>query len=139
MAAPLRLKQGEHNYHNKIKVGVAARGAGRAMEMVNRTRCSWGKMDGQPVRCCTNYPTKRNQEWMIKCLQAAAQIKKSHDCLPGFWTWASSRFPEQLKEKSDPPHTHTQKNTGIPQQVYSITLPVLPQSDLQPFTYLIIQ
>ena len=73
---------------------------------------------------------------MIKSLQAAAQIKKS-GLLARFLDVSQILFPEQLKENSDP---HTKNNTGIPQQVYSIiTLPVFPQSDLQPFTYLTIQ
>ena len=73
---------------------------------------------------------------MIKSLQAAAQIKKS-GLLARFLDVSQFLFPEQLKENSDP---HTKNNTGIPQQVYSIiTLPVFPQSDLQPFTYLTIQ
>ena len=72
---------------------------------------------------------------MIKSLQAAAQIK-SHDRLPGFWTWASSRFQKNWKRSQ----VHTKKDIGIPQQVYSmIILLVLPQSDLQPLTHVNIQ
>ena len=76
--------------------------------------------DQESAGSCTN----KKKSWLLARFLDLSQFSFSRT------TEGEVRFP---------PHTHTKKNTGIPQQVYSITLPVLPQSDLQPFTYLIIQ
>lgn len=52
-------------------------------------------------RCCTNYPTKKNQEQRIKSLQTSAWIR-SHDCLTSIQTWASSQFKNDWRRSQVP-------------------------------------